>query len=89
MEKEYVFNLGGLTCEHCGMKIKNDTERLNGVKKADINVMAQKMTVISSADEESILNDVKKIVLAYEPDVRVSLNQYKNNEAEEDRKSVV
>lgn len=83
MEKEYVFNLSGLTCEHCGMKIKTDTERLNGVKKADINVMAQKMTVISSADEESILNDVKKIVLAYEPDVRVSLNQYKNNEAEE------
>ena len=84
METVYVFNLKGLDCEHCAEKIRNDTAKLGGVTNADVSVMAQKMTVTASVDEESLLKAVEEIVAAYEPDVKVTPEQIEREEQEEE-----
>lgn len=87
MEK-YVINLKGLCCEHCGEKIRAETERMEGIEKAEMNVMAQKMTVTTQKKIEEIFDDIESIVHSHERDVEVSLEKknVKSEEKEDDDK---
>ncbi|HCT64640.1 MAG TPA: cadmium-translocating P-type ATPase [Lachnospiraceae bacterium] len=72
MEK-MVIELKGLTCSHCGGKIENDVQKLNGVVNATLNLMKQELAVEFKEDKKRILEDVKIITNKYEPDVKVGL----------------
>ncbi len=81
---KHTVNLKGLCCEHCGEKIRLATEKLEGIDKAEMNVMAQKMTVHTDKKMESLFDDIEKIVKTYESDVEVSLEEEKTEENEDD-----
>gem|GEM_PF-6785659 len=51
MEK-MVIELKGLTCSHCGGKIENDVQKLNGVAKANLNLMKQELAVEFKEDKK-------------------------------------
>lgn len=74
MEK-MVIELKGLTCSHCGGKIEADTQKLNGVKMASLNLMKQQIEVEFYEDGKRILDDVKRITNKYEPEVKVGLKE--------------
>ncbi len=90
MENKYIINLKGLCCENCGEKIRRDTEALNSIKKAEMNVMAQKMTVIAEGNIEKLMPVIEDIVKGYESHVEVSLEKSRQKEEEVDfRKDIV
>ena len=67
-----ALKLEGLDCANCAAKIERDVARLDGVEKASVTLMTQRMVI--SADEEKmpgILCAAEKIVNKYEPDVVV------------------
>lgn len=71
MKKTY--RLEDLDCANCAAKIEKDTAKLDGVKRAALNLLSQKMVV--ECDENSsneITKAIAKIVKKYEPDVVVS-----------------
>ncbi|MBE6008989.1 MAG: heavy metal translocating P-type ATPase, partial [Lachnospiraceae bacterium] len=80
---KYNISLKGLCCENCGEKIRKATEALDGVSKAEINVMAQKMKVITNKDINELVPVIKDIVLGIEPDVYVEIETEKTIKTEE------
>jgi Cd2+/Zn2+-exporting ATPase len=72
MRKE--IRLDGLCCASCAAKIERETGRLPGVKAANVDVMAQRMTL--AADDNSrfpaLLTEIARIAARVEPDVKVS-----------------
>jgi len=92
MENKYIINLKGLCCENCGEKIRRETEMLDGITKAEMNVMAQKMAVYTDNDINRFMDNIEKIVKSHESDVEVSLdiNKQRDEEKEEDiRKDII
>lgn len=67
-----ALRLEGLDCANCAAKIEKDVSALDGVKKASVSVMTQRM-VIDAEDGalENVISQAKKIVSKYEPDVVV------------------
>ena len=80
MEK-MIIALNGLTCSNCGGKIERDTQRLDGVKSANLNLMKQELDVEVEGQDlrGKIFEDVKKISNKYEPDVKVGIKEKKNH----------
>ncbi len=85
MEK-YIISLKGLCCENCGEKIRRETEALEGIAEAKMNVMAQKMTVMTENDIKPYMDRIEVIVKSHESEVEVSLekNAIADNEDEKD-----
>jgi copper chaperone CopZ len=48
--------VGGMTCHHCAMHVKNSLLKIPGVIDAEINLMEKKATIISKQmiDEKTI-----------------------------------
>lgn len=71
--KNYKFQLDGLGCAHCAMKIEEKVNELSYVKEANVN-FAMKRLVLSTSElleKDNIKKDVSKIVTEIEPDVVV------------------
>lgn len=67
-----VYKLVDLECANCGTKIEEAVKKIIGVEKASVSFLSQKMTIIAAEEEhERILEEAKKIVKKYEPDVEV------------------
>lgn len=63
-----------LDCANCAAKIEAAIAKINGVEKATVSFMAQKMTVEAPEDRmDAILKEAKKIINKLEPDVTVQL----------------
>ena len=63
------FALEDLCCANCAAKMEYAIQKLDGVNEANINFMAQKLTI--DADDtrfEQVLEDVKKVISKIEPD---------------------
>lgn len=67
MKKKFI--LEGLDCADCAAKIEHAVNKLDGVKKATVNFMTQKL-VIEGEDEKmpTIMQEAEKIVKKIEPD---------------------
>ena len=66
------FKLEELDCAHCAQKMEDAIAKLEGVKKVNVNFMAQKM--ILEADDykfEEILDKVQKVIKDVEPDCQI------------------
>lgn len=67
-----VFKLEGLDCANCAAKMEKDISGLDGVNKASISLMTQRLVMdIDENISGGIADTVKKIVNKYEPDVVV------------------
>jgi Cd2+/Zn2+-exporting ATPase len=63
-----IIKLDGLDCANCATKIEENIKNIDTVKNVNLNFVTKTVTVESENDE---LDEIKKIVNKYEPDVKV------------------
>ena len=64
-----VFKLKDLDCANCAAKMENAINKLDGVEKATISFMTQKMVIVADDDKfDSIVDEAQKIIKKIEPD---------------------
>lgn len=69
-----VFKIEDLCCANCAAKIETAIGKLEGVERASINFMAEKLII--EAEEsmlDSIIKEAVKIAKRIEPDCRIIL----------------
>jgi len=63
-----------LDCAHCAAKMEDGINKLDGVNKATISFMTQKLTIdAEDARFDEIVKEAVKIVKSVEPDCEVLL----------------
>ncbi|MBR2002120.1 MAG: cation transporter [Firmicutes bacterium] len=69
-----VFKMQDLDCAHCAAKMEDGINKLDGVNKATISFMTQKLTIdAEDARFDEIVKEAVKIVKSVEPDCEVLL----------------
>ena len=69
-----VFKLEDLDCANCAAKMEAAINRLDGVKKATVSFMTQKLTLEAEDDQfDRVLQAAVKCIARVEPDCRVIL----------------
>ena len=69
-----VFQLEDLDCANCAARMEEAIKRIEGVEKASVSFMTQKMTI--EADEavfDEVVKKAVKCIAKVEPDCRVIL----------------
>lgn len=67
------FKIQNLGCANCAAKMENDINKLDGVSKASISFMAQRLTL--DADDtrfDDIINECDRICKKYEPETSIT-----------------
>ena len=66
------FRLENLDCAHCAQKMEDAINKLEGVEKATISFMAQKLTVKADDDRfDDIMKEAIAICHKIEPDCEI------------------
>lgn len=68
-----VYRLENLDCAHCAAKMETAISKLNGVKKASVSFLTQKLT-IEVEDEERLTEVIQQAASAckkIEPDCKI------------------
>ncbi len=66
------FKINGLDCANCASELERAIQKLEGIKSANINFMAQKMELEYNEEiKEEIIAKVKKVIKKEEPDVTI------------------
>ena len=69
-----TFMLEDLDCAHCAAKREDAINKLEGVNKATVNFLAQKMTVDAVDDRfDEIMQEIVKVCKKVEPDCEIKL----------------
>lgn len=69
-----TFKLIDLDCANCAAKMENAIQKIDGVTKASVSFMTQKMTIeADDARFDNIVNEAVKICKKVEPDCEVVL----------------
>ena len=69
-----TFMLEDLACAHCAAKMEAAINKLEGVNKATVNFLAQKMTVDAVDDRfDEIMQEIVKVCKKVEPDCEIKL----------------
>ena len=64
-----IYRLDEIDCVSCAAKLERAVGKIDGVKQAEVNFMAQKMTLeIDDSRAEAVLAEVKKVCAKLEPD---------------------
>ena len=72
MEKMTLL-LDGLGCANCAAKIETRTKNIQGITQVNLDYARSKLTFEYGGDDaEQVIQEIKKIVHALEPDVKVS-----------------
>lgn len=68
------FDLVDLDCAHCAAKMEEGIKKIDGVVSAQVNFMAQKLT-LEAADEDfdRVLKEAVKVCKRIEPDCEIKL----------------
>lgn len=67
-----VLKIEDLDCAHCAAKIQDAISKLDGVKSASVNFLAEKITVdVEDANSEGIEQKIEKLAKKIEPDCTV------------------
>lgn len=67
------FKIQNLSCANCAAKMENDINKLDGVSKASISFMTQRLTL--DADDtrfDDIVNECDRICKKYEPETNIA-----------------
>ncbi|MDR1530689.1 MAG: cadmium-translocating P-type ATPase [Clostridiales bacterium] len=72
MRKE--ISLYGLCCANCAAKIERAAAKLDGVRSANVDIMAQKLTLTADSQSRfpSLFAEITRIAARIEPDIKVS-----------------
>ena len=66
--------LEDLDCAHCAAKMEDAINKREGVNKATVNFLAQKMTVDAVDDRfDEIMQEIVKVCKKVEPDCEIKL----------------
>ena len=69
-----TFMLEDLDCAHCAAKMEDAINKLEGVNKATVNFLAQKMIVDAVDDRfDEIMQEIVKVCKKVEPDCEIKL----------------
>ena len=69
-----TFMLEDLDCAHCAAKMEDAINKLEGVNKATVKFLAQKMTVDAVDDRfDEIMQEIVKVCKKVEPDCEIKL----------------
>ena len=68
---KFKFNVAGLDCPNCAMKLAALMEKIEGVETAKINFLTEKLTVESTLSESELLDLLNKTAAGFEKGVRV------------------
>ena len=69
-----TFKLEELDCANCAAKMETAVSKLDGVKKASVSFMTQKLTIEAEDDRfDKVLKAAVKCIARVEPDCRVIL----------------
>lgn len=69
-----VFKMQDLDCAHCAAKMEDGINKLDGVNKATISFMTQKLTIdADDARFDDIVKEAVKVVKNVDPDCEVLL----------------
>ena len=69
-----TFTLEDLDCANCAAKMEAAINKLEGVKKATVSFMTQKMTIEAEDDRfDEVVQAAVKCIAKVEPDCRVIL----------------
>lgn len=86
--EKLVFRMKGLDCPDCAEKIRAAAEKIAFVKTAEMNLMAEKLSVVAAAgSSDAVLKEIRSITAEIEPDVEVSIAEdsgFTAGESEED-----
>lgn len=67
-----IFRLKDLDCAHCAAKMERAIQKLDGVQAAEINFMAQRLTIeCDEARLNEIMEQVKTCIAKVEPDCKI------------------
>ena len=77
-KEELKLTLEGLNCANCARKIEEKVGRMEGVKESNLNFTTTTLNVKleKKVKEEHVINEIKKIVEALEPHVKVEKKIY-------------
>ena len=69
-----TFKLEDLDCANCAAKMEAAINKLEGVQKATVSFMTQKMTIEAEDEKfDQVVKDAVKCIAKVEPDCRVIL----------------
>lgn len=70
MTKQY--KLSNLDCANCARKMQDAINKLDGVKAATVNFMAQKLTIeFDEINESQLIEKISAAIKRIEPDCRL------------------
>lgn len=67
-----IFKLRNLDCANCAAKMESGIQKLNGVTKATVSFMTQRLT-LEAQDErfEQLIDEVQTLIRKIEPDCEI------------------
>lgn len=66
-----TFRITDLDCAHCAAKAERAVAKISGVYSANLNFMAQRLTVEFEGDEAAVIAEIRRAVKKVEPDCNV------------------
>ena len=66
------FKIEGLDCDNCAAALERELNKVDGVEKATISFMSEKMIIeLNEENKDKIMKEVKKVIEDEEPDVTI------------------
>lgn len=67
-----TFKMEDLECAHCAAKMEDAIKKLDGVANANVNFLAQKVTIEADDDKfDEVVKEAAKACKKIEPDCRI------------------
>ncbi len=67
-----VFKLEDLDCANCAAKMEDAINKIDGVEKATMSFMTQKLTIVADDDRfDAIMDEVERACAKVEPDMTI------------------
>ncbi len=67
-----VFKLEDLDCANCAAKMEDAINKIDGVEKATMSFMTQKLTIVADDDRfDEIMDEVERVCSKVEPDMTI------------------
>ena len=67
-----MFKMEDLECAHCAAKMEDAIKKLDGVANANVNFLAQKVTIEADDDKfDEVVKEAAKACKKIEPDCRI------------------
>ena len=67
-----TYKIKGIDCANCAAQLENSINKIEGVERASISFMAEKMVIeYEDRNKEEIIKNIKKVIKREEPDATI------------------